>query len=96
MSIGLACLVTALGAAVFPGVAEATPEEDLVAAPVQARSRDAIEAEVAVLRLRGLRERVDPSRLRAVVGSVAHDPAVVPSARALAAFAGSELRADLG
>ncbi len=76
--------------------AQATPEDDLAAAPVAAHSRDPVEAELAVLRLRSLRDWVDPSRLLAATRALSADASVVPSARALATFVTAELHRDLG
>lgn len=92
----VAALATALAAWLVAGPARATPEDDLVTAPIAARSRDAAEAELAVLRLRGLREWVDPSRLLSLTRALSRDPAVLPSARALATFVSAEFARDLG
>ncbi len=74
----------------------ATPDDDLVNAPLAARSRDPADAELAVLRLRGLREWADPARLLAATRALSRDPAVLPPARALATFVAAEFARDLG
>lgn len=89
---GLIALATLL----FGATAAATPEEDLVSAPVAAHSRDSADAELAVLRLRGLREWIDPSRLLPITRALSRDLTVLPSARALATFVTAELQRDLG
>ncbi len=93
---GFATLAVALAAWLVAGPARATPEDDLVTAPLAARSRDPVDAELAVLRLRGLREWVDPSRLLSLTRALSRDPAVLPSARALATFVSAEFARDLG
>jgi transglutaminase-like putative cysteine protease/tetratricopeptide (TPR) repeat protein len=96
VSTRLVGLVAALAAWLVASPARATPDDDLVTAPAAARSREPADAELAVLRLRGLREWVDPARLLSATRALVRDPAVLPSARALATFVGAELARDLG